>query len=338
MNEEATSETQAAPATPDTSESSSASTPPSPPAVGRGLPAWLPYLLLAVVPAVVVGILVYVFAGGSSSGGGGNAAGIVEGLLRLNPDSNTQVDSYKGELPADLPSDIPLYAGADPVVSFAIVTPGGTNFFVVLTTEDPADEVFSFFRTELDADPWQVEIGQTGSQVTGIQFTRPDNADVSGVITVHRSDLDDVTSILLTYEDLSAALTPGTGPTAALLGQSRPLPLNFPETVPIYGADGETIVIDSYSQRGQGGQLFAVTFLTQDSQDDVIDYYKGEFAAQNWEVTDSTNTDATSFAVGIEFDDGEETLNGQLTADTYEEDASYTRVDLVVQVSGRTGN
>ncbi len=335
MNEETTSEAQVAP---DISESSGESTPPPQAMVGTGLPAWLPYLLLAVVPAVVVGILVYVLAGSSSSGGGGNAAGIVEGLLRLTPDSNTQVNSYKGELPPDLPSDIPLYAGADPVVSFAIATPSGTNYFVVLTTKDAADDVFSYFRTALDLDPWQVEIGQTGSQVTGIQFTRPDNADVSGVVTVHHSDLDGVTSILLTYEDLSAALTPGTGPTAALLGQSRPLPPNFPENVPIYGVDGGTIVIDSYSQRGQGGQLFAVTFLTQDSQDDVIAYYKGEFEAQNWTVTDSTNTDATSFSVGVDFDDGAGMLNGQLTADTYEEDASYTRVDLVVQVTGRTGN
>jgi hypothetical protein len=314
------------------------STPPSPTA-GAGLPSWLPYLLLAVVPAVVVGILVYVFAGGSGGGGGGgNAAGIVEGLLRLTPDSNTQVESYKGALPTDLPTDIPMYTGADPVVSFAIVTPSGTNFFVVLTTNDTADEVFSYFRSELDNDPWQVEIGQSGSQVTGIQFTRPDNADVSGVITVHHSDLDDVTSILLTYEDLSAALTPGTGPTAALLGQSRQLPPGFPESVSIYGADAESIVIDSFSQRGQGGQLFAVTFLTQDSQDDVINFYKGEFEAQNWTVTDSENTDTTSFAIGIEFDDGEEMLSGQLTADTYEEDASYTRVDLVVQLSGASAN
>ena len=332
MNEEERSEAQAAPA-PDEPDGSSTS-----PVAGTGLPSWLPYLLLAVVPAVIVGILVFVFAGGSDDGGDGNAAGIVEGLLRLTPDSNTRVDSFKGELPPELPTDIPLYEMADPVVSFAIVTPNGTNYFIVLTTSDTADEVFSYYRSQLDADPWQVEIGQTGSDITGIQFTRPDNADVSGVITVHHSDLDDITSILLTYEDLSAALTPGTGPTAPLLGQSRPLPPNFPESVPIYGGGEESIVIDSYSQRGQGGQLFAVTFLTEDSQDEVIDYYRGEFESQQWTVTDSTNTDTTSFAVGIEFDDGEETLNGQLTADTYEEDATYTRVDLVIQVSGATGN
>ncbi len=233
---------------------------------------------------------------------------------------------------------MPVYEGADPVVSFAIVTPGGTNYFIVLTTEDSPDEVFSFFRAELDADPWQVEVGQTGTLITGIQFTRPDNADVSGVVTVHRSDLDDITSILFTYEDLSAALTPGTGPTSPLIGQSRPLPPGFPETVPIYGVDAGTIVIDSGFQRGQGGQLFAVTFLTLDTQDDVIDYYRGEFEAQNWMVVDSTGTDISSFAVGIEFEDDEQRVSGQLTADTFEDDADYTRVDLLVQVSGRSGN
>ena len=333
MNEEATPEAQAAP------DPTEAATTPQPVTTGGGLPPWLPYAALAIVPAVLVGILVYLFAGGSSGGGTGYAPGIVEGLLRLVPDSNTQVESYKGALPPDLPSDIPSYAGADPVVSFAITTPSGTNYFVVLTTKDSATDVFSYYREQLDNDPWQVEIGQTGAQITGIQFTRPDNADVSGVLTVHHSDLDNITSILLTYEDLSASLTPGTGPTLPLLGQSKPLPPGFPDAVPIYGRDGGTIVIDSYFQRGQGGQLFAVTLLTKDSPDDVIAYYKDEMEAQNWTVTDSTSTDTNSFAVGIDFDDGADTLSGQLTADTYEDDADYTRVDLVVQVSGaRTGN
>jgi len=333
MNEEATPEAQAAPDSPEPPT-------PQPAAPGGGLPPWLPYAALAVLPAVLVGILVYVFAGGSGGGSGaGYAPGIVESLLRLTPDSNTQVESYKGELPPDLPTDIPMYAGADPVVSFAIVTPSGTNYFVVFTTTDPANDVFSYFREQLDNDPWQVEIGQTGSQITGIQFTRPDNADVSGVLTVHHSDLDNVTSILLTYEDVSAALTPGTGPSIPLLAESRPLPPGFPTAVPVYGSDSGSIVIDSYFQRGQGGQLFAITFVTKDSADDVIAYYKDEMGAQNWTVTDSTSTDTNTFAVGIDFDDGADTLSGQITADTYEENSDYTRVDLVVQVSGaRTGN
>ncbi len=336
MNEEtSTPEPQASPE----SASPSVSEPPAnPPKSGRGLPSWLPYIALAIIPAVVVGALVFVLAGGST-GSSGYAPGIVEGLLRLTPDSNTQVDSYKGELPPNLPAEIPLYVGADPVVSFAIVTPGGTNFFIVLTSDDPADDVFAFFRDELDKDPWQVEIGQSSSDVTGIQFSRPDNADVSGVITVHRSKLDDITSILITYEDISAALTPGTGAVVPQLSQSRQIPPDFPEEIPIYAGASETIVLDTYFQRGQGGRLFAVTFLTLDSQDDVIDFYTDQFTDLDWTVTTSTSTATTSFAIGIEFSDLDDRLQGEVTADVYEDDTDYTRVDVIVQVSaGSRGN
>jgi hypothetical protein len=326
MNEEATSEAQAAP------ESSEPPATPPPAPAGGGLPAWLPYFLMAVVPAVIVGILVYVFAGGSS-GGGGNSAGILEAFLVPAEDSNTRVESYKGVLPADFP-EFPLYDGADPVVSFAVVTPEGTTYRAILTTSAAAGEVFTYYQDVLDKDPWQVEIGQTGALVTGIQFTRPDNPDISGVIIVNESELDEVTVVQLIYEDLSAALTPGTGPSIPLLGASRPLPPGFPEAVPIYGTDGETIVIDSGFQRGAGGQVFIVSFLTQDTADDVIEFYRGEFEAQEWNVIDSENTDTTSFAIGLEFDDGQNAmLSGFLVADTYQEDANYTRVDVQLQVS-----
>jgi hypothetical protein len=324
MNEEATSEAQAAP---DSTEPPAA----SPPAPSRGgLPPWLPYFFLAVVPAVVVGILVYVFAGSSS--GGGNAAGILEAFLVPTEDSNTRVDSYKDSLPDDFP-EFPLYEGADPIVSFSVVTPESTTYRAILTTDATASDVFNYYQDVLDKDPWQVEIGQTGAQVTGIQFTRPDNADVSGVIIVQESDIDEVTVIQLIYEDLSAPLAPGTGPSVPLLGESRPLPPGFPESVPIYGADDGTTVIDSGFQRGAGGQVFIITFLTQDTPDDVIEFYRSEFEAQDWTVDDSENTDTTSFAIGIEFADDQQATTGFIVADTYEEDASYTRVDLQVQVS-----
>ncbi len=332
MNEESTSEPQAAPDAPE-----SASSPPPPTAVGGGLPAWLPYFLLAVVPAVVVGVLVFVFTG-SSSNGGGNAVAILEMFYAPPEDSNTSVDSFKGVLPPDFPAEFPLFGNSEPVASFVVATPRGKTFTAVLTSSATAREIFAFYSDELDAEPWQVEAGQTGSQVTGIRFARPDDPDVSGVVIVSHSELDNRTVIQIVYEDLAGALTAGTGPTVPLLGESRPLPLGFPETVPIYGVNDETIVIDSGFQRGQGGQLFAVTFLTLDSPDDVIDFYRGEFEALDWMVVDSTSTDISSFALGIEFDDGGENLSGQVTADTYEEDADYTRVDLSVQASGRTGN
>ena len=331
MNEEASSEVQAAPGIPE-----SADQPPPTRTGGRGLPAWLPYFFLAVVPAVVVGLLVLVFAGGGG-GSGGNGAAILEMFFAPAEDSNTKVDSYKGELPPDFPDAFPLFGNAEPVASFAVATPEGETFTAVLTSSASANEIFAFYSDKLDIEPWQVEIGQSGTQITGIRFARPDDPDVSGVVIVNESKLGEQTLIQIVYENLAGALTPGTGPSIPLLGESRPLPAGFPETVPIYDAD-ETVVIDSGFQRGQGGQLFFVTFLTMDSQDDVVEFYRGDFESQGWTVVDSTNTDVTSFAVRIEFSDGVESVSGQVTADSYTEDADYTEVVVEIQLSGRTGN
>ncbi len=332
MNEEATSEAQAAPETPESSDP-----PPSTTTGGRGLPAWLPYFFLVVVPAVIVGVLVFVFAGGGSSGGDSNGAAILEMFFAPAEDSNTKVDSFKGEMPPDFPEAFPLFDNSEPVASFAVATPQGKTFTAVLTSSSAANEIFAFYSDKLDTDPWQVEIGQSGTQIIGIRFARPDDPDVSGVVIVNESELGEQTLIQIVYEDLAGALTPGTGPSVPLLGESRPLPIGFPETVPIYDAD-ETLVIDSGFQRGQGGQLFFVTFLTLDSQDDVVEFYRDEFESQGWTVVDSTSTDVTSFAVRIEFDDGGESVSGQVTADTYAEDADYTQVVVELQLSGRSGN
>jgi hypothetical protein len=329
MNEETLpSEAQAAPGAPTTSEPRVSG--------GAGLPPWLPLAALAVVPALIVGVLVFALAGDSGGGSSGSAAGIVDAFLRLSPSTDQTVESYKGSLPPDLPAEVPTYNRAKPVVSYSIKTPEGTNLFAVLTTSASVEEVFNFFTDALDEDPWQVEVGQSSTDGVGIRFSRPDNADVSGIITIHHSDLDNVTSIFLTYEDVSAALTPGTGSVPFSSGTSRPLPAGFPSDVPVYQKDQGTIVLDTYFERAQGGQFFAVTFLTKDSSDDVIGFYEDDFVGRGWTTTD-TSPGGTSFAVSIEFADKEQTLTGQISADSFEDDSAYTKVELVVQVTSGRG-
>ena len=310
---------------------------PGPASAGAGLPPWLPLAALAVVPAVIVGLLVLVLAGGSGSGGSsGGGAGVIDGFLSLRPNANQTVKTYKGQLPPDLPPEFPLYQNAKPLVSYAIITTENASYFSILTTSASVDDVFKFFTNALDTDPWQIEAGQSGLDVVGLRFSRPDNADISGVITIHRSDLDNVTSIMLTYEDVAGALAPGTGVVPSPAGQSFPMPPGFPTDVPVYQADKGTTVIDSFFQRGQGGKVFQVVFLTKDSQDDVISYYTKEFGGRGWTTTD-TSPGGTSFAVSIDFSDQGKTVTGQISADTFVDDADYTRVELAVQVTaGRT--
>jgi hypothetical protein len=300
----------------------------------RGLPRWLPLVLLAVVPAVVVAALAFALWGGDGGSDEGGA-GALEGILRPPSDPNTQIDSFKGQVPPKFPDDFPLYTDGNVVVSLEILSDQGTSYFVVMNTKDSRDEVYDFYRAELDDDPWQVEIGQSSEELTGVRFLRPDNPDVSGTVIIHRSDLDDTTSIFVSFEDVSAAISPGSADNPFNLGASRPLPPGFPNDVPIYSSRGDnSVVVDTYFERGGGGQIFRVSFLTKDSSDDVIKYYTDEFKGRGWTATDSTGQSATSFALSLDFADNNQSLQGQITADSFENDAAYTKVDMVVQVTG----
>lgn len=305
--------------------------PPAPPPAKRsGVPAWL-LVVAAIVPALIVGLVVFFVAGSSSEEDDSTAAaGVIDGLMRLGQPNQSNITSYAGTLPPEFGTDFPIYTGAQIVVSIAMASQQGTGYLIVLSTPDDAGEVFAFYNDALDQDPWQVEIGRSSREFTGLRFLRVDNIDVSGDVSLHRSSLDEQTVIYLSYTDISQAILPGGATNPFTAGMTRALPAGFPEDVPIYAGTEDSIVLDTYFERGQGGRAFIVTFLTTDSQRDVIEYYREEFEGRGWVVSDA-GVASTSFALGIEFDDGAtQTLSGTITADTYEDDPDYTQVDLIV--------
>jgi hypothetical protein len=293
----------------------------------------LPYFLLAALPALAVGLLVYVFAGG---GGGSGGAGVIDGFIRLSPSEGSNTTSYEGRLPPGFPDQFPRYGGSDVVVSFAIESADGTSYFAVLSSKDSADDVYNYYLKALDEDPWQVEIARSSTDFMGMRFVRPDNADIEGDVTLNHSDLDDSTSIFVTIQDLAA--TGGqSGSQPFVLTPSRALPPGFPNDVPIYDGRDDSVVVDTYVQRGGGGTNYLVTFLTKDSQRDILSFYRQEFQRRGWTVTDSDTTE-NSFATGIDFSDGPQNqLTGTITIDSYEEDSSYNRVDVFLSVTGSRG-
>jgi hypothetical protein len=115
------------------------------------------------------------------------------------------------------------------------------------------------------------------------------------------------------------------------------LPVGFPEDIEIYvGDSGPATVTDIAYQRSPGSADFLITFLTEDDQADVVDYYQREFASRGWTVTDAT-VPPSSFTLGIEFTDSNDELQGTLTADIFDKDSRYTQVDLLVFVSPTRG-
>jgi hypothetical protein len=298
-----------------------------------GIPLWL-LLASVVVAAALAAVAVYfVTSGDDDEGGASSAAGIVDGLMRLGRADQANISSYAGELPPEFSADFPMYEGAEIVVSIAIASEEGTGYLIVLSSEDPAEDVYAFYNDALDDDPWQVEIGRSSDEFTGLRFLRPDNIDVSGDVSLHQSQLDDRTVIYLSYNDISQAIVPG-GPTDPFaIGGTRPLPAGFPEEIPIFEGAEPSVILDTYFERGQGGRAFIVSFLTKDAEDAVIEYYRTEFEGRGWVVSDAAPS-GTSFAVGIEFEGGpDDGLAGSITAQQFENDPAYTQVDLLVTTS-----
>jgi len=300
-------------------------------------PAWLPFLLLAVVPALVVGILVYVLAGNDSGGGGSTSgAGILDGFFRLGPSSDGDVTSFKDKLPPDFPKEFPLMSGEKVVASFQIVAKDSTNYFAVLSGPKTPDEIYDYYLGILDKDPWQIEVARAAKDFTGVRFSRPDNPDISGDVTVHHSDLDNKTVTYVSLEDSSKKQGSSKKPADAFkLSASRELPPGFPNDIPIYkGRGADSVVTDTYFERGQGGKNFIVSFLTKDGQDDVLKFYRDEFGKRGWTVKDGTS--GTRFQLSIDFNDASKgEISGSVRTDQFDDDPSYNEISLVLQVSGR---
>lgn len=321
---EASSETQVSPVSPRPSQ----------------LPAWLPFFLVAVVPAVVVGLLVYAFAANDSTGGGGSAAAIIDGFIRLGSSSEGNVTTVKGQLPSNFPREFPRYAGAKPVVSFVIPSNEGTNYLVIFRTSDPTDKVYHFYVDRMDKDAWQIEYASASDNVTGLRFNRPDNPDIQGVVTLRRSEVDNQTTILVSIDDLGKKSQGSSSDKPFVLGESRALPPGFPNDIPVYKGrnNADSVITETSFERGQGGRSFTVSFLTKDSQDDVLGYYRQEFEKRGWQVTNSPSTQNRGFRLSIDFSDTKtQQVQGTVRADAFDEDPSYTKVDLLLQISGSRG-
>ena len=301
----------------------------------RGLPRWLPLFLLAVVPAVVVGLLVYVIAGGS--GEKDRSAAVIDGFVHSNGPNDSAVTSYKGALPPGFPKDLPLYSGAKTVSSFLVASEDGRNYFAVLSTSAPPTKVYDYYLSVMDKEPWQVEVATSGGEFTGLRFTNPGNPDVQGEVAIYKSSLDDLTNIFITYQDESTQARRAEKPESKFtLGPSAALPPGFPSEVPMYTKSGEPVVIETYFERSPGVTEYSISYLTKGSQGDVIKHYDDEFKKKSWETREPRQSSG-DFALALAFSDRKQ-IEGTVSVDTFEKDDNYQKVELFVAVSKGSGS
>ncbi|MGH7622561.1 MAG: hypothetical protein ACREMU_09505, partial [Gemmatimonadaceae bacterium] len=259
-----------------------------------GRPMWL--LAAAVLlPAIIVGVVVWFIA--SSVSGGSSASthtnqDVASILNAFSSQQGTTSTRFEGKLPPDVPSGIPTYPGSKVVSALRQVQGSDASYLVVYDTADARDKVANYFDGKLDADPWQLQGGQSDVNGTVQQFSSIKDPNLSGLVLVSASKDNKVTTILESIQVVSGAAS---APKEAYSpGASKPLPNGFPANVPEY--PGAVNISTAYQKQPQGNQ-YIISLVTRDDAAKVLDFYRGKFKDNGWTVAD-TDPNATPPANG----------------------------------------
>jgi hypothetical protein len=270
----------------------------------------------------------------SACGGGGSKQVTLPG-----GDGDVKVTSGD-KLPSDFPDDFPIYKGANLTGTVSGEQEGQNGYFATWETDASADDVTSFYKEALDKDPWKTSGVITTGEGAMITFTRADNEDFGGLVTVSSSD--DKT-LLVVFVGEGTGLAPSDEadeeptpeeeatpqeeePSAqAELPDEVALPDDYPSDVaPI--PDGAR-VIDASSFTTDGQTSFAVNYLTKDDPESVADFYGGEVPGNGWSETSRLSSDGEVFLTYENQDEAAQLIFSIFPSDDYE---GYTEVAIVL--------
>lgn len=276
--------------------------------------------------------------GGSEGSDIGQTASLIHRLLQAASSTGTgELQSYVGKLPEGLPVKPPQYPGSTIIVSNRQPAPTGAGeptpdasgnipqpmlYLIVLDTADARTKVFSYYEGALEKEPWQLASTFSTEELDTLQFSDASDPDISGVVTIARGGEDDRTSVLISLQDAGAfrqQLPP------FKLQESLPVPGAFPSDIPVY--EGATVTGSAFVRQA-GDESLLVIFLTKESEDEVTDFYRNVFQQLGWTVQ-------AGAPLGVEqrfnFQDEAGEVQGDVLADAFARDPSYTEVRIQVR-------
>ncbi len=253
-----------------------------------------------------------------------------------------RLEGFSGKLPPDLTErmDVPLYPDADLIVSFREPvavgdqdvepeadqegTPEPVLYLILLDTGDDRDRVFRVYEKLLDQDPWQLVDSYSTQEVDTLSFSKVDDADISGAVSIAHGGKDGRTTIFISLQDAGAL---SVEEPEFELGESLLVPRHFPADVPEY--DGATVTDTAFS-RAPANESFLLIFLTPDAQNQVIDFYREAFEDNGWTVEEG---EVFGLEERITFRDSSGDIQGEVAADRFSLDRQLTEVTVRVQVN-----
>lgn len=298
---------------------------------GGGAPSPMLLAALAIVPAIVVGALVWLVVAVVMGGGGGasRAQRDVGNVLNVfsQGQSGAVVTRYEGTLAPGFPADIPTYPGSKIIASVVQVADGDANYLVVYDTSASRSDVGEFLAGAFAEDPWQLDAGQNGDASTLHRFSKIDDPDVTGIALSAESDGDSLTTIVLSVQVVSGGKAAKNNDEFAP-GDTKALPEGFPPEVEAY-PDG--IVIEATFQKQAAANTYSISVLTKDSVSDVLDFYRTAFGGSNWTVADQDASQAPlQNAEGLSFSSDDPAIAGNVIAGDFAHDGDYTQIDVQV--------
>jgi hypothetical protein len=301
---------------------------------GGSAPRWLWLAVAAIVPALIVGLMVWFLAPG---GGSGDTARTEKDVANVVSAFSSGQDGsistrFEGETPPGIP-DVPTYPGAKVVSSVLQIRGDDAAYLVIYDTKDDRDKVAAYLGDQFKEDPWQIDAGQDSNESTLHQFSKIDDPDITGLVLISEAKGADLTTIVESLQVVSGAKNAGAKPDVPT--EARALPEGYPDNLPEY--DG-SLVIQSAFQKAPAGSQYAVSYITKDAQSDVMDFFRSKLGDAGLTVTDGDASQSSlQDAERIEFADGDQELTGLVTTGKYDEDPTYTRIDVQAQVSSTPG-
>lgn len=109
--------------------------------------------------------------------------------------TGAKVDIGTNEVPDTFPKDFPLYPGAKVTSSLSGEQSGKSNgFWLTMTSQDSADKVLAFYKTELAKNGWTIESTFTANDMTNQTVKK---GTWSGSLSVGKNSGSDETQIVI---------------------------------------------------------------------------------------------------------------------------------------------
>jgi hypothetical protein len=241
---------------------------------------------------LMVGLL-SLLAAATACGGGGKE-------VTLPGDGGNVKITTGGELPSDFPSDFPIFKDANLVGTVKGEQEGQSGYFATWDTDASVKEVTDFYKEALDKDPWKSSGVFTSDQGTVISFTRTDNENFGGAVTIASSDGKTQFVVFMGEGGGQAPSAESTAeeqptpegeatpeavqtPAQAELPEEVALPDDYPSDVAPIPSGARVTQASSFTSEGQTN--FAVTLLTTDDPASLADFYSSEVPGDGWSET-----------------------------------------------------